>query len=51
MLQTLGGFSGREIGAILEINEAAVMTRLTRARQVLRKLIEPEEKLLKGRTL
>jgi RNA polymerase sigma-70 factor, ECF subfamily len=51
MLQTLGGFSGREIGAILEINEAAVMTRLTRARQALRKLIEPEEKLLKGRTL
>jgi RNA polymerase sigma-70 factor (ECF subfamily) len=51
VLQALGGFSGREIGAILEINEAAVMTRLTRARQALRKLIEPEEKLLRGRTL
>jgi DNA-directed RNA polymerase specialized sigma24 family protein len=50
-LQALGGFSGREIGAILGINEAAVMTRLTRARQALRKLMKPEEKLLRGRTL
>jgi RNA polymerase sigma-70 factor (ECF subfamily) len=51
ILQALAGFSGREISAILEVSEAAVMTRLTRARQALRKLIEPAEKLVKGRTL
>lgn len=49
IMQALGGFSGREIAAALEINEAAVMTRLTRARHALRKLIEPAEHALQGR--
>lgn len=41
VLQVLHGYSGKEIGAMLGINEAAVMTRLTRARQTLRRLMEP----------
>lgn len=42
LLQVLGGFSGAEIGAMLSITEATVMQRLTRARQAMRKLLEPE---------
>ncbi len=42
LLQVLGGFSGAEIGAILEVSEATVMQRLTRARQAMRKLLAPE---------
>lgn len=41
LLQVLGGFSGKEISAILEISEQNVMTRLTRARQALQKLALP----------
>lgn len=41
VLQVLHGYSGKEIGEMLGINEAAVMTRLTRARQALRRLMEP----------
>lgn len=41
LLQVLGGFSGKEIAAILEISEQNVMTRLTRARQALQKLALP----------
>lgn len=40
-LQVLGGFSCAEIAAMLGITEGATMTRLTRARQSLRRLIEP----------
>jgi RNA polymerase sigma-70 factor (ECF subfamily) len=41
MLQVLGGFSGKEIGAMLRITEQNVMVRLTRARQALRRLANP----------
>lgn len=40
-LQVLGGFSCAEIAGMLGITEGAAMTRLTRARQALRRLIEP----------
>ena len=38
LLQVLGGFSTREIAGLLATSEGAVMTRLTRARQAMRKL-------------
>ena len=41
-LQVLGGFSCAEIAAMLGISEGAAMTRLTRARAALRRLIAPE---------
>ncbi len=41
-LQVLGGFSCNEIAAMLETTEGAVMTRLTRARQALRRMVEPQ---------
>lgn len=40
-LQVLGGFSCAEIAVMLETSEGAVMTRLTRARQALKRLITP----------
>jgi RNA polymerase sigma-70 factor, ECF subfamily len=40
-LQVLGGFSCGEIADLLDTTEGAVMTRLTRARQALRRLVEP----------
>ena len=40
-LQVLGGFSGVEIAAMLDITEGATMTRLTRARQALKRLFAP----------
>ena len=40
-LQVLGGFSCAEIAAMIGTTEGATMTRLTRARQALRRLIEP----------
>jgi RNA polymerase sigma-70 factor (ECF subfamily) len=40
-LQVLGGFSCAEIAALLDTTEGAVMTRLTRARQALRRLVQP----------
>jgi RNA polymerase sigma-70 factor (ECF subfamily) len=40
-LQVLGGFSCAEIAVLLETTEGAVMTRLTRARQALRRLVQP----------
>ena len=40
-LQVLGGFSCAEIAGMLGTTEGAVMTRLTRARQTLRRLIAP----------
>lgn len=38
MLQAIGGFSCAEIAQMMNISEGAVMTRLTRARAMLRKL-------------
>jgi RNA polymerase sigma-70 factor (ECF subfamily) len=43
LLQVLGGFSCAEIAGMLGITEGAVMTRLTRARQALRKQAEPAQ--------
>lgn len=40
-LQIIGGFSCAEIAAMLHTTEGAVMTRLTRARQALRRLVVP----------
>lgn len=42
LMQVLGGFSCAEIAAAMSLNEGAVMTRLTRARQALRKLLSAE---------
>lgn len=42
-LQVLGGFSCADIAAMLQTTEGAVMTRLTRARQALRRLALPAE--------
>jgi RNA polymerase sigma-70 factor (ECF subfamily) len=41
MLQVLGGFSGKEISEMMGISEQNVMTRLSRARQALRRLMSP----------
>jgi RNA polymerase sigma-70 factor (ECF subfamily) len=43
-LQVLGGFTCAEIAGMLETTEGAVMTRLTRARQALRRLIAPPQR-------
>ena len=40
-LQVLGGFTCAEIAAMLATTEGATMTRLTRARQALRRLVAP----------
>lgn len=40
-LQVLGGFSCAEIATMMAISEGAVMTRLTRARQALRRWLQP----------
>ncbi|MEO6022657.1 MAG: sigma-70 family RNA polymerase sigma factor [Burkholderiales bacterium] len=42
LLQVLGGFSCAEIAQMVNLSEANVMQRLTRARQALRKMLEPE---------
>ncbi len=39
-LQVIGGFSGEEIGQVLELNNNTVMTRLFRARNKLRALLD-----------
>ena len=44
LLQVLGGFSCAEIAAMLGTTEGAVMTRLTRARQALRKQYDLPDK-------
>ena len=49
LLQVLGGFSCAEIATILSLNDAAVMTRLSRARQAMRKLLESEPKVMEQR--
>jgi RNA polymerase sigma-70 factor (ECF subfamily) len=43
-LQVLGGFDGAEIARMLGTTEGAVMTRLTRARQALKRLVAPRER-------
>lgn len=43
LLQVLGGFSCAEIAGMLGASEGAVMTRLTRARQALRRRLGPAE--------
>src|SRR5262245_44540435 len=40
-LQVIGGFSCAEIAAMLETTDGAIMTRLTRARQALKRLTAP----------
>ena len=42
LMQVLGGFTCREIAQALALTEAGVMQRLTRARQAMRRLLEPE---------
>ena len=49
-LQVLGGFTCAEIAAMLGTTEGATMTRLTRARQALRRLIEPVKARQGGRS-
>lgn len=44
LLQVLGGFSCAEIATVLGSTEGAVMTRLTRARQAMRRTLEPGQK-------
>ncbi|KHT48045.1 RNA polymerase sigma factor [Vibrio sinaloensis] len=41
-LQVVGGFSGEEISEILDLNKNTVMTRLFRARNQLKEMIDPE---------
>ena len=43
-LQVLGGFSCAEIAAMIGASEGATMTRLTRARQALKRLVTPRER-------
>lgn len=43
-LQALGGFSCAEIARMIGASEGATMTRLTRARQALRRLVQPGER-------
>jgi RNA polymerase sigma-70 factor (ECF subfamily) len=40
LLQVLGGFNCSEIAAMLDTTDGAVMTRLTRARQAMRRLLD-----------
>jgi RNA polymerase sigma-70 factor (ECF subfamily) len=47
-LQVLGGFSCAEIAAMLATTEGAVMTRLTRARQALKRLVAPSPMKVRG---
>ncbi len=42
LLQVIGGFSGKEIADILDLNNNTVMTRLFRARNKLKNLLAPE---------
>jgi RNA polymerase sigma-70 factor (ECF subfamily) len=41
LLQVLGGFTCGEIARMLSISDAAAMTRLSRARAAMKKLVEP----------
>ena len=48
-LQVLGGFSCAEIAGMIGVTEGAAMTRLTRARQALKRLVAPQDRKA-GRT-
>jgi len=50
VLQVLGGYSSKEIGDILEIKPGAVMTRLFRAKQQLKKLLKDTNSKSKQRS-
>ena len=41
ILQVIGGFSGEEIATMLDLNNNTVMTRLFRARNKLRAVLDP----------
>jgi RNA polymerase sigma-70 factor, ECF subfamily len=41
LLQVLGGFTGAEIARALDVSEATVMQRVSRARKLLRRLLAP----------
>jgi RNA polymerase sigma-70 factor, ECF subfamily len=43
-LQVLGGFSCAEIAGMIGVTEGAAMTRLTRARQALKRLVAPQDR-------
>ncbi|WP_269058188.1 sigma factor-like helix-turn-helix DNA-binding protein, partial [Vibrio harveyi] len=42
-LQVVGGFSGEEIGSILDLNKNTVMTRLFRARNQLKEMLDSQD--------
>ncbi|MBI2313104.1 MAG: sigma-70 family RNA polymerase sigma factor [Betaproteobacteria bacterium] len=44
LLQVVGGFSCAEIGQMLELSEQVIMKRVSRARNAMRKLMEPEKR-------
>jgi len=43
LLQVVGGFSGKEIAEMLDLNSNTVMTRLFRARSKLKDMLQPEQ--------
>lgn len=43
LLQTIGGFSCKEIGDMLDLKPNTVLTRLFRARKMLREMLEPPQ--------
>ena len=51
LLQVLGGFSCAEIAEVLGTSEGAVMTRLTRARQTMRHLLQTQEPAAEAKEL
>ena len=51
LLQVLGGFNCGEIAVMLDTTEGAVMTRLTRARQAMQRLIDGPSQVTQRSTL
>lgn len=50
LLQVIGGFSGKEIAGILDLNNNTVMTRLFRARSKLKDLLLPDPAQTAGKS-